>query len=88
MRKGTTAFQNIGLLKECLAHGVVPDWNLLIGFPGEPEQVFEKYVRDLPKLVHLPPPGAPFMSDSIDTVRTSSTRQIMAWIFIQAISTD
>jgi magnesium-protoporphyrin IX monomethyl ester (oxidative) cyclase len=56
MRKGTTSFQNIALLKSCLRHGVDPAWNLLVGFPGEPGSVYEKYLEDLPSLFHLPPP--------------------------------
>lgn len=60
MKKGTTSFQNLTLLKNCLIHGVHPEWNLLIGFPGEPETVFRKYMVDLPLLVHLPPPSGTF----------------------------
>jgi ribosomal peptide maturation radical SAM protein 1 len=56
MRKGTTSFQNIRFLKECVALGITPFWNLLIGFPGEDESVYEKYARDIPLLMHLPPP--------------------------------
>jgi magnesium-protoporphyrin IX monomethyl ester (oxidative) cyclase len=56
MRKGTTSFQNIALLKNCLLHGIDPAWNLLVGFPGEPGSVYEKYLEELPSLVHLPPP--------------------------------
>jgi ribosomal peptide maturation radical SAM protein 1 len=56
MRKGTTSFQNIRFLKECAALGITPHWNLLIGFPGEAESVYEKYARDIPLLMHLPPP--------------------------------
>lgn len=56
MKKGTTAFQNLVFLKNCLVYEVNPVWNLLIGFPGEPEEVYQKYARDLPSLVHLPPP--------------------------------
>lgn len=56
MRKGTTAFQNLQFLKNCLRLGIEPLWNLLIGFPGEPEEVYAKYFHDLPSLVHLPPP--------------------------------
>jgi len=60
MRKGTTAFQNLQFLKNCSIHGIVPGWNLLIGFPGEGEKVYEKYAHDLPLLVHLHPPTAVF----------------------------
>lgn len=60
MKKGTTAFQNIALLKHCIACAVRPAWNLLVGFPGEHEDVFEKYARDLPLLVHLEPPSGVF----------------------------
>lgn len=57
MRKGTSATQNIRLLKSCLRHGVVPVWNLLVGFPGEAEMVYQHYLRVIPLLTHLPPPS-------------------------------
>jgi radical SAM superfamily enzyme YgiQ (UPF0313 family) len=57
MKKGTSAFQNIYLLKNCLSYDICPQWNLLVGFPGEGDDVYEKYLRDLPLLVHLPPPS-------------------------------
>lgn len=60
MKKGTSAFQNVVFLKNCVRSGISPLWNLLIGFPGEEEDVYEKYARDLPKLVHLPPPVGVF----------------------------
>lgn len=60
MKKGTTAFHNLNLLKLCATYDVTPDWNLLVGFPGEEEAVYEKYVRDLPSLIHLPPPSGVF----------------------------
>ena len=56
MRKGTSAFTNLLLLKNCLKNNVVPAWNLLIGFPGEDEDVYRKYLSDLPNLTHLYPP--------------------------------
>jgi ribosomal peptide maturation radical SAM protein 1 len=57
MRKGTTAGQNIQLMKLCLEYNITPAWNLLYGFPGEkPEQY-----KDLPdlmrSLMHLHPPA-------------------------------
>ena len=60
MRKGTTAFQNINFLKHCVTYGVHPQWNLLLGFPGETSEVYEKYVADIPSLLHLPPPSGAF----------------------------
>lgn len=60
MKKGATAFQNIIFLKNCLLHGVRPGWNLLMGFPGEKEEVYRKYLEDLPLLVHLPPPSGAY----------------------------
>ncbi|MFI9723615.1 RiPP maturation radical SAM C-methyltransferase [Streptomyces sp. NPDC052396] len=56
MRKGTTAFLNLQFLRNCLRHALTPEWNLLMGFPGEPAEVYEKYADDLPLLAHLPPP--------------------------------
>jgi ribosomal peptide maturation radical SAM protein 1 len=57
MNKGVSSFQNLVFLKNCLVYGINPLWNLLIGFPGEQEQVYEKYAADIPALVHLPPPS-------------------------------
>jgi ribosomal peptide maturation radical SAM protein 1 len=60
MKKGTTAFQNIRFLHNCADFGIEPAWNLLIGFPGEPKSVYEKYVKDIPLLRHLPPPSGAY----------------------------
>jgi ribosomal peptide maturation radical SAM protein 1 len=60
MRKGTTAFQNLRFLKHCLRYDVEAIWNLLVGFPGEPEEVYAKYCADLPLLAHLPPPSGAY----------------------------
>jgi ribosomal peptide maturation radical SAM protein 1 len=56
MRKGVTSFANVSLLINCLRYGVLPVWNLLVGFPGEEGEVFERYLKEIPALVHLPPP--------------------------------
>ena len=60
MKKGTSAFRNLALLKFCSMYDIAPAWNLLIGFPGEGATVYEKYVNDLPLLVHLFPPSGVF----------------------------
>ena len=60
MKKGTTSFQNLMLLKNCRMYDIFPAWNLLIGFPGEEEAVYEKYVESLPLLTHLPPPSGAY----------------------------
>lgn len=60
MKKGTSAFQNLQFLKNCLVYGIFPQWNLLVGFPGEEEEIYKKYVVDLPRLTHLPPPSGVF----------------------------
>lgn len=57
MKKGTTAFGNLRFLQGCLRHGIQPEWNLLVGFPGEGEEVYLAYRQLLPLLHHLPPPG-------------------------------
>ncbi|HZJ69917.1 MAG TPA: RiPP maturation radical SAM C-methyltransferase [Planctomycetota bacterium] len=56
MRKGSTAFVNLRLLLGCVRHGIEPVWNLLVGFPGEGEDVYRMYVEQLGRLVHLWPP--------------------------------
>jgi ribosomal peptide maturation radical SAM protein 1 len=60
MRKGMTSVRNIAFLQHCLLHDVHPAWNLLVGFPGEGEEVFKRYVEIFPRLVHLPPPAGVF----------------------------
>ncbi|MEM7586303.1 MAG: RiPP maturation radical SAM C-methyltransferase [Acidobacteriota bacterium] len=60
MGKGTTSFQNLNFLKNCVLYGIRPAWNLLIGFPGEDPAVYEKYLQDLPLMPHLPPPSGAF----------------------------
>ena len=57
MKKGVNAFQNIRFLGYCQRYGIAPKWNFLIGFPGESEDAYSKYLTDIPKLWHLPPPG-------------------------------
>jgi ribosomal peptide maturation radical SAM protein 1 len=56
MRKGTTAFRNIELLKWCKEYGVKPLWNLLYGFPGETETDYQLTVRLIEAIWHLDPP--------------------------------
>jgi len=57
MRKGVSALQNIRLLKWCAELGIVPDWNLLCGFPGEPPEEYERMAEVIPALVHLEAPN-------------------------------
>lgn len=61
MGKGTTAFQNLQFLKNCEEFGIKPEWNLLIGFPGEDPAVYRKYVEELRDFVHLVPPHGVYM---------------------------
>jgi len=56
MRKGITALQNIQLLKWCREFGVIPKWNLLWGFPGEPPDEYRRMAEWIPYLTHLEPP--------------------------------
>lgn len=60
MKKGTSGCTNVRFLMNCLINDVSPVWNILVGFPGETASVFEKYVQDIPKLVHIPPPVGVF----------------------------
>lgn len=60
MRKGTTSTRNIVFLKNCLALGIQPVWNILVGFPGEREEIYARYVDVIPWMRHLPPPSGVF----------------------------
>jgi ribosomal peptide maturation radical SAM protein 1 len=56
MRKGTTAFRNIELLKWCKEYGVRPLWNFLYGFPGETAEDYAETIALLELIWHLDPP--------------------------------
>jgi ribosomal peptide maturation radical SAM protein 1 len=56
MRKGTTAVQNVQLLKWCKELGVKPLWNIIYGFPGENPADYEATVRLMDSIHHLQPP--------------------------------
>ncbi|MGH9799660.1 MAG: RiPP maturation radical SAM C-methyltransferase, partial [Blastocatellia bacterium] len=57
MRKGVKALQNIQLLKWCKEIGLSPEWNILWGFPGESPEEYFRLAKQVPLLVHLPPPN-------------------------------
>ena len=58
MGKGCTALQNVQLLKWCQEYGIVVEWNLLYGFPGELPEDYRKMLTLLKAIRHLKPPGA------------------------------
>ncbi len=58
MDKGTTALQNIQLLKWCREFGVKPEWNLLYGFPGEEPSDYIEMLPLIEAIPHLDPPTA------------------------------
>lgn len=57
MRKGTTRFRNVALLKWCMEYGVTPEWNLLYGFPGEQVEDYRDMANLFLKIRHLAPPS-------------------------------
>lgn len=58
MRKGTTALQNVQLLKWCREYAIRPDWNLLYGFPGEEPQEYAAMIPLIQSIRFLEPPSA------------------------------
>lgn len=56
MRKGTTAMQNIQLLKWCKEIGMKVYWNLIYGFPGENPADYRRMAILIDQLTHLEPP--------------------------------
>jgi len=58
MRKGTSALQNIQLLRWCKQYGVGVDWNLLYGFPGETREQYDEMLSRFPAIRFLQAPGA------------------------------
>lgn len=56
MNKGVSALQNVRFLKACAAQGIHVIWNVIYGFPGEPEEEYARMAELVPSLSHLPPP--------------------------------
>ncbi|HEV2837124.1 MAG TPA: RiPP maturation radical SAM C-methyltransferase [Pyrinomonadaceae bacterium] len=56
MRKGTSAVQNVQLLKWCKEIGVKPFWNMIYGFPGEDPGDYESTARIVDSIHHFQPP--------------------------------
>ena len=56
MKKGSTALQNLQLLRWCQELEVGVAWNILAGFPGESPSEYERMASLVPLLVHLTPP--------------------------------
>lgn len=56
MNKGTTGIQNIAFLRHAREQGILPAYNILVGFPGEDPAEYTRMAAELPKLMHLWPP--------------------------------
>lgn len=56
MNKGTTALQNVRVLKWAREYGIVAGWNVLFGFPGEDPAAYARMAALVPSLHHLQPP--------------------------------
>ncbi|MCS6896565.1 MAG: RiPP maturation radical SAM C-methyltransferase [Nitrospira sp.] len=58
MDKGVTPLQNIVCLKWSLYYRVTVLWNILLGFPGETNEDYQRQLDLIPSLLHLQPPEA------------------------------
>lgn len=57
MRKGVTGIQNVFTLKLAAQYGVVMQWNILCGFPGERPEDYSEQIDLMRHLHHLQPPS-------------------------------
>jgi ribosomal peptide maturation radical SAM protein 1 len=58
MDKGASPMQNIICLKWSLYYHVTVLWNILLGFPGETNEDYQRQLDLIPSLLHLQPPEA------------------------------
>ncbi len=56
MGKGSSAAQNLALMKYCTTFGVFPIWNMMTHVPGEEREDYEQMLELIPLIKHLPPP--------------------------------
>lgn len=59
MEKGTTAIQNVRVLKWAAELGIQAFYNLIYGFPGEDPAEYDRMADAIPSLSHLEPPNMP-----------------------------
>ena len=57
MNKGVSAIQQVQTMKHCRAHGIAVMWYVLVGTPGETEEMCREVNRILPLIMHLDHPG-------------------------------
>lgn len=56
MKKGVTGIQNVAFLRFAREHGILAQYSILAGFPGEDSAEYARMAQDMPKLFHLQPP--------------------------------
>ncbi len=56
MDKGVSPMQNLACLKWSNYYNVHISWNILLGFPGETAEDYQRQIDLIPSLVHFPPP--------------------------------
>jgi len=59
MDKGTTAIQNVRVIKWCAELGIHAFYNIIYGFPGESPEEYERMADAVLSLTHLEPPNPP-----------------------------
>lgn len=57
MQKGCSALQNVQCLKWARQFGIVSEWNLIYGFPGENPEDYERTFEIAQRITHLEPPN-------------------------------
>ena len=57
MGKGVSVIQQVQIMKHCFAHGIHLMWYILVGTPGETEEMCREVNEVIPKIMHLHGPG-------------------------------
>ena len=58
MDKGVSPMQNIQCLKWSRYYNVEASWNILVGFPQETDEDYERQIALIPSLLHFQPPAS------------------------------
>lgn len=56
MDKGVSPMQNLQCLKWSQYYRIDVSWNILLGFPGETDEDYQRQIKLIPALFHLQPP--------------------------------
>lgn len=96
MKKGATKLINIRLLKWAKYYGLDVSWNMLGGFPGETDDMYDEQIAVIDQLTHLQPPQgfariwlerfSPYFTDPPESYREVKPRSAYGHVYPETVN--